>query len=199
MKRIVVIGATGTIGSAVTEALCKIHDVVAVGHSSGERRVHLADKASIEQLLAGIGSFDAVVSCAGIAPFGAAQDMSDDDYVLALSNKLMGQINLVRRGAPRIAKDGVFVLTSGRFAGEPQRGTAAISIANAGIDAFARAASLDLAPTRVCSVSPVFVKETMEKLGMDSGEGLSAADTAKAYLAAVEGEMTGVLDVRDWA
>ena len=34
---------------------------------------------------------------------------------------------------------------------------------------------------------------------MDSGEGLSAADTAKAYLAAVEGEMTGVLDVRDWA
>ena len=73
------------------------------------------------------------------------------------------------------------------------------AFANAGIEAFARAASLDLAPTRVCSVSPVFVKETMEKLGMDSGEGLSAADTAKAYLAAVEGEMTGVLDVRDWA
>ena len=196
--RIVLIGATGTIGSAVTEALSKLHDVVPVGHSSGELRVDLASKSSIEALFNAVGSFDAVVSCAGMAPFGAAQDLTDDDYVLGLSNKLMGQINLVRRGAHRISVPGVFVLTSGAFASEPQRGTAAISIANAGVDAFARAASLDLAPLRVCSVSPVFVKETAERLGMDASNALSAGDTAKAYLAAIEGEVTGVVDVRDY-
>lgn len=197
--RILLIGATGTIGSAVAEPLSKIHEILPVGHSSGERRVDLASKASIEALYAAAGPFDAVVSCAGSAPFGAAQDLTDDDYVHALSNKLMGQINLVRRGAGRIAPGGVFVLTSGRFGADPKPGTAAISIANAAVDAFARAASIDLAPTRVVSVSPVFVKETAERMGMDASNALSAANTAKAYLAALEGEMTGVLDVRDYA
>lgn len=196
--RIVLIGATGTIGSAVAEALSKAHEVVAVGHSRGEWRVDLAQKASIERLFDSLGEFDAVVSAAGLAPFGAAETLSDDDYVQALSHKLMGQINLVRRGARRLPDSGVFVLTSGAFATQPIPGTAAISIANAGIDAFARAASLDLAPIRVCSVSPVFVKETMVKLGRDSSSGMSAADTAKAYVAAVEGDMTGVLDVREY-
>ncbi|MEX0923917.1 MAG: short chain dehydrogenase [Rhodovibrionaceae bacterium] len=196
--RIILIGATGTIGSAVAQALSKIHEVVPVGHSTGELRVDLASKASIESLYKATGSFDAVVSCAGSAPFGAAQIMTDDDYVLALSNKLMGQVNLVRRGCTRITASGVFVLTSGAFATQSIQDTAAIAMANAGIEAFARAASLDLAPIRICSVSPVFVAETMEKLGMDSTTGISAADTAKAYLAAIEGEMTGVVDVRDY-
>jgi NAD(P)-dependent dehydrogenase (short-subunit alcohol dehydrogenase family) len=197
--RILLIGATGTIGGAVAEALSKLHEVVPVGHSKGDLRVDLASKSSIEALFNAAGPFDAVVSCAGIAPFGAAQELTDDDYVLGLSNKLMGQINLVRCGAHRISEGGVFVLTSGAFATQPIQGTAAISIANAGVDAFARAASLDLAPLRVCSVSPVFVKETAERLGVDATNAVSAADTSKAYLAALEGEMTGVLDVRDYA
>ena len=196
--RILLIGATGTIGSAVAEALGTRHEILPAGHSRGALRVDLASKASIEALYAAAGPVDAVVSCAGIAPFGAAQELSDDDYVLGLANKLMGQINLVRQGASHIPEGGVFVLTSGAFAKQPIQGSAAIAIANAGIDAFARAASLDLAPRRVCSVSPVFVKETMERLGMDSAAGVSARDTAKAYVAAVEGGMTGVLDVGNY-
>ena len=194
--RILLIGATGTIGSAVAEALGRLHEVLPAGHSHGALRVDLASKVSIEALYDTVGPIDAVVSAAGVAPFGAAQELSDDDYVLALGNKLMGQINLVRQGASRISAGGVFVLTSGAFATRPIQGSAAISVANAGIDAFARAASLDLAPIRVCSVSPVFVKETMEARGLDSTEGVSARDTAKAYVAAIEGRMTGVIDVR---
>jgi hypothetical protein len=40
----------------------------------------------------------------------------------------------------------------------------------------------------------------MEMMGMDSSDGMSAADTAKAYQAALEGSMTGeVIDVRNYA
>ncbi len=40
----------------------------------------------------------------------------------------------------------------------------------------------------------------MEMMGMDSSDGMSATDTAKAYQAALEGSMTGeVIDVRNYA
>jgi hypothetical protein len=51
---------------------------------------------------------------------------------------------------------------------------------------------------RINTVSPLFVKETMEIMGMDSSEGISAADTAKAYRYALESNDSGkALDVRD--
>jgi hypothetical protein len=51
---------------------------------------------------------------------------------------------------------------------------------------------------RINAISPIFVKESMEMMGMDSSDGMSAADTAKAYKFALEGAMTGqVIDVRD--
>jgi uncharacterized protein YbjT (DUF2867 family) len=48
--RIIVIGATGTIGKAVVEALAGKHEVVQVGHEGGEYQVDLAAKDSIERL-----------------------------------------------------------------------------------------------------------------------------------------------------
>lgn len=40
----------------------------------------------------------------------------------------------------------------------------------------------------------------MEMMGMDSTQGVSAADTAKAYLTAIEGSQNGnTLDIRDAA
>ena len=59
--RIIVIGSTGTIGQAVVHALSVKHDVVKVGHSSGDLRVDLSSTASIKKLYNDIGSVDAVV------------------------------------------------------------------------------------------------------------------------------------------
>ena len=46
-----------------------------------------------------IGNFDALVSAAGLAKFGALAELSDEDYSLGLDHKLMGQVNLVRMGS----------------------------------------------------------------------------------------------------
>jgi NAD(P)-dependent dehydrogenase (short-subunit alcohol dehydrogenase family) len=80
----------------------------------------------------------------------------------------------------------------------PMPGSVSISMINAGLEGFVRAAALEMPRNlRINAVSPPWVKETMVKFGMDPSPGLAAADVAKAYVAAVEGKQQGqILDPR---
>jgi NAD(P)-dependent dehydrogenase (short-subunit alcohol dehydrogenase family) len=192
--RIIVIGATGTIGSEVVTALAaRNHDVVSASrHGSAE--VDLQDKRSIEQLFATVGDADAVVSCAGDAAFKPLTDLTDADFELSLRSKLMGQVNLARIASTQLRAKGSVTLTSGILATQPMQGSAAVSLVNAALEGFVRAAGLE-APRgiRFNVVSPPWIKETMVKFGMDPTSGLSAADCAKAYVAVVEGSQQGAV------
>ena len=136
-----------------------------------------------------------------MADFAPLSELTDEQFNLGWNNKLMGQINLLRVGQSYINKGGVVLLTSGMLANDPIPGSASISAANGALNSFVKAASIELGDSlRINTVSPVFVKETLELMGMDSSNGMSAADTAKAYQAGVEGTMSGeVIDVRDYA
>lgn len=197
----IVIGGTGTIGSAVADALGTDHDVVRVGRSSGDHRADISSRPSLEELYREVGEFGAVVCAAGEASFGELGELDDGDFDLGLRSKLMGQINVVRAGLDRIADGGSFTLTSGILSREPVPGSAAISPVNAGVEAFARAAALELERgLRVNVVSPPWISETLEEMGRDPSDGIPAAEAARAYRASVEGEMNGrVLDARDVA
>ena len=89
---------------------------------------------------------------------------------------------------------GSITLTAGILARRPMVGSAAISLVNAGLEGFIRAAALE-APRgiRVNVVSPPWVKETLEKLGMDPSMGLPAAAVAKAYVESVTGSKSGAV------
>ncbi len=197
--RIILVGASGVIGSAVARLLEAEHEIVRVGRTKGELRVDMSDPASIEKLFRDAGSFDALISAAGPAKYGPMSELTDSDYLFTFANKLLGQINLVRRGLAHIADQGSFTLTSGMYSRFPGVGTTAIAAANAGVEAFVRAAGLEMVRgVRVNCVSPSYVKETMELRGLDSSTGIPAERTAKAYVAALQGGMNGqVLDVRD--
>ena len=199
--RVIVIGATGTIGSAVVAALSAQHDVVSVGHTSGAIRVDLASIESILQLFRTVEAFDALVCAAGRAAFGTLDELKDADFQLGLSNKLMGQVNLVRIGRQYVHDNGSFTLTSGVLSREPMKGSASISMVNAGLEGFARAAALELPRgMRINVVSPPWVTETLIARKMDPSIGLPAATVAQAYLASVEGTATGqTLDPRTLA
>jgi NAD(P)-dependent dehydrogenase (short-subunit alcohol dehydrogenase family) len=198
--KIVVIGATGTIGKEVVKALAHQHQIVRVGRHSGNFQVDIASKASIEQLFPKIGPFDAVICTAGEARAGRLAELTDEDFMLGLTSKLMGQVNVVRVGRQYINKDGSFTLTSGVLSQEPMPGTAAISLVNAAVEAFARTAALDLdRGLRINAVSPVWATETLQALGMDAAPKMPAAQFVPAYRESVEGHRTGeVLDVRDF-
>ena len=74
------------------------------------------------------------------------------------------------------------------------------SMINAGLEGFVRAAALEMTRgIRINVVSPIWVRETMERMGMDSSGGMPAKRTALAYRESVESGRTGeVLDVRDF-
>jgi NAD(P)-dependent dehydrogenase (short-subunit alcohol dehydrogenase family) len=196
--RVIVVGGTGTIGSAVVAALSARHEVVAVGRTRGAVQVDLASPDSIRAMFQAVGRFDAVISAAGQAKFGSLDDLTDADYLFSFSNKLMGQVNLVRIGRQFIADGGSFTLTSGVLSQEPMKGSASISMVNAGLEGFVRAAALELPRgIRVNVVSPPWVTETLVARKMDPSHGMPAASVTLAYLASVEGTMTGqTLDPR---
>lgn len=86
--RIIVVGGTGTIGRAVADALTERHEVVRVGHDSGEHQVDLGDRDSIRSFFGAVGGFDALVSAAGQAGFAPLEDLADEQIDLSLHNKL---------------------------------------------------------------------------------------------------------------
>ena len=113
----------------------------------------------------------------------------------------MGQVNLVRVGREYINSNGSFTLTSGVLSQSPVPGSSAVSMVNAGIEGFVRAAALEMhRGIRVNAVSPIWVKETLEAMGMDSSDGMPARLVAMAYKESVEGQRNGeILNVRNFA
>jgi NAD(P)-dependent dehydrogenase (short-subunit alcohol dehydrogenase family) len=196
--KVLVIGATGTIGHAVADTLAHTHEVVRIGHSSGDVRISLESTDSMEQAFVALKPFDAVVCAAGVAVFKPFARLGDADYELSFRNKLMGQVNLVRMGMRHINDRGSFTLTGGVLATEGAPGGAAIGMVNAGLEGFARNASLDLPRgIRLNIVSPPWVSETLEEMGQDPSAGVPAIVVARAYVEAVEGSHNGqVLDPR---
>jgi NAD(P)-dependent dehydrogenase (short-subunit alcohol dehydrogenase family) len=190
--RILVIGATGTIGRAVVAALSADNEIVPVSRKSTAITVDLAEPASIREMYRSAGKLDAVVCAAGQAKFAPLFQLTDADFKFCLDNKLMGQVNLVRLGFDHVADRGSFTLTTGILARTPMPGSAAISLVNAGVEGFIRAAALE-APRgiRVNAVSPPWVSETLEALKMDPTQGLPAAVVARSYVRSVTGSATG--------
>ena len=73
-------------------------------------------------------------------------------------------------------------------------GSVAISLVNAALEGFARAAALE-APRgiRVNVVSPPWVTDTLRALGRDPSGGLAPEAVARAYVDAVEGRANGAV------
>jgi len=190
--KILVIGATGTIGAAVTQALETRHEVLGASHTRSALTLDLADPESIRRLYAKVGRVDAVVSAAGQAVFRPLLALSDADFAVGLTNKLMGQVDLVRFGVEMLADGGSFTLTTGILSRQPMPGGAAISMVNAGLEGFVRGSALELPRgLRINAVAPGWVRETLVAMKMDPSPGVPAAQVAQSYLRAVEGSMTG--------
>ena len=189
--RILVVGATGTIGRAIVALLQADHEIVPVSHRRTAVTVDIADPASIEAMYRAVGTVDAVLCAAGQVKFGPLTQLTDADLQLSLSSKLMGQVNLVRRGLDHVHDNGSFTLTSGVL---PMHSSAAIGLVNGGIEGFARAAARE-APRgiRVNVVSPPWVAETLQALGMDPAQGLPAATIAGLYAQSIVGNQNGAV------
>lgn len=192
--RILLVGASGAIGQAVARELGERHEIVGAGRQSGELRLDVTDSASIRAALKQAAPFDALVATVGKVKFAPLGDMSEAEYAIGLRDKLMGQVNLVLLGQELVADGGSFTLTSGVLSHDPIRMGSSASMVNGAIDAFVRAAAIELPRgLRINAVSPGVLVESLPAYGpfFRGHEAVPAARVALAYAKSVEGARTG--------
>jgi nucleoside-diphosphate-sugar epimerase len=142
--KILLIGAGGTIGSAVDKELSQRHEIVRIGRKSGDFQVDISDSASIRKLFEQTGKFDALICAAGNVTFAPLADMTERSSPSACKDKLMGQVNLLLIGR-EYANDGAsFTFTSGVLSHDPIRTGASAALVNGALDSFVRAAAIEL-------------------------------------------------------
>ncbi|MDR5783824.1 short chain dehydrogenase [Caballeronia sp. LZ065] len=194
MMKIAVIGATGTVGQAVSTELKSRHEVIEIGATRGAHRVDLLDLNSIKRLFESIGRVDAIVAAAGHVHFGELVKMTPEQFRLGLDDKLMGQVNLVLTARDHLNDGGSFTLTSGIVGAEPILQGASAAAVNGAIEGFVRGAAIELPRgLRINAVSPTMLEEARESFGpyFRGFEAASGARVALAYSRSVEGAETG--------
>jgi NAD(P)-dependent dehydrogenase (short-subunit alcohol dehydrogenase family) len=192
--KVILVGATGTIGQAICTELSKRHEVVKVGNSSGDAQVDITSVDSIKAMYESVGAFDTLVCTAGNAHFGPFEKLTEEECYVGIKSKLMGQVNLTLIGKDFISEKGSFTLTSGILSHDPIPFGAAASLANGAIDSFVVAAAIEMTGgIRINAVSPSVVEESLGKIG-DFFRGhvpVPASKVALAYSKSVEGKLTG--------
>ena len=191
--KIVIVGATGTIGKHVTAALQKDHEVIKAGSKNGDIRVDISSTESIENFYKQVGKFDALICAAGDAQFGPLASMKDADFRIGVNSKLMGQVNLVLIGQHYINQKGSFTLTSGALAEDPIVMGANASTMNGAINGFVKGAAIELENgVRINAVGPDIVEESTAYFSYFPGHiPVTMSRVTQAYIKSVLGGQTG--------
>ncbi|UZR98089.1 short chain dehydrogenase [Chondrinema litorale] len=191
--KIIIIGATGTIGKHVVKALEKDNEIVKVGSKSGDIQIDMTDPDSIKNMFEKVGAFDALVCAAGDGHFGPFKEMTDTEFRVTVNSKLMGQVNLVLIGQHYINPKGSFTLTSGSVGEDPIKLASSLSAVNGAIDGFIRGAAIELEDgIRINAIGPDVVEESPNYFPFFPGHIPVTMDrVAQAYVKSVLGFQTG--------
>lgn len=194
MSKILLIGASGTIGQAVLANLGARHDVITVGRNSGTHRADFSQPGSVVKLFEAVGKVDAIVSTAGNLHFGPLAEMTAEQFNLGLQDKLLGQVQLALVGQKYLNDGGSITLTAGILSIEPIRNGANATAVNAAIEGFVAAAAIELPRgLRINAVSPTILTESVGVYGpfFPGFDTVPAERAARGYQRSVEGAQTG--------
>lgn len=202
MKKILVIGATGTIGEAICHELSRDCHIIKVGNTSGDYTVDIASTDSIIALYKKFNDVDAII-CAAARDviFSPLIEMTKEKYVTSMQSKQLGQIDLVLQGLKILPDHVSFTLTTGLLNWDPIVTGTAAAMVNGAVEGFTRAAAIDMpAKQRINVVSPGLLLESVEKY-RDFFPGfppVPAATVALAYRKSVMGNQTGQVIKVGW-
>lgn len=223
--RVVVIGGSSGIGLGVAESVLqsgaelvivgrspeKLHAAVQVLSSVGGsvRRIaaDMTQETDVARVFDEIGAFDHLASTAGPPPPGDPIERTDLQAARRfVDDKLFGAILVAKHAVRTLKRGGSMTFTSGINKDRPPvPGGSVVSAIAGSFSYFARALSLELAPTRVNIVSPGWVDTPMfdelagaAKLGLfadmagrlPAGRIATPADIAPAYIYAMQSEFT---------
>ncbi len=191
--KVMVIGASGTIGRGVVENLQRDHQVIRVGKTQGDFQVDLTDESSVKALFANTGKVDGIIATTGGVHFGPLSEMSSEQFISGLQDKLMGQVRLVLIGKDYLNPGGSFTLTTGILTQHPIRTGVNATTVNAAVEGFVMSAANELQGQRINAVSPTVLTEALDKYGpfFPGFESAPASRVALAYRRSLEGIETG--------
>ncbi len=192
--KIILLGASGIIGSEIDKALSPNHEMVRAGRN-GDVKVDYTDTQSVKAMFKQVKKFDALIVTVGRdSAFKPYEDLTDEDFDYGFQRKFMAQINLVRIGTPYANDSASFTLSSGYLSDYPNPASAATGPFNAAVDSFARTVGPMLPRgIRLNVVSPAPVVSPDE-----AGRGVvTAAQAAAGYIQSIEGTMNGEV-LRMW-
>ena len=159
--KIIIVGASGTMGKHLTSAFETEHEVIKAASEGGDFEVDITSTESIENFFKQVGSFDALISTAGPTYVGPWKKMTDKEFRKGVEGKMMGQINLVLIGQHYINPKGSFTLITGALSHDPQKNFANASAANCAVEGFVRAAAIELENgIRINAVSPTVIENS---------------------------------------
>ncbi len=193
--KIIIVGASGRIGKEVDKALSDRHEIIRVGAHSGDVQSDYTDIESVSNMFEKIGAFDSLISVAGgDSAFKGFEELDDADYEYGFDRKFLGQVRLLKYGSDFVRNNGSFIFTSGFLSHYPNPASIATGPLHAAVDTFViNTAPLLPRGIRLNVVSPAPVVEPGQR-----GRGrVTAAETAKYYVDAVEGNMSGEV-LRAW-
>jgi len=159
--KIIIVGATGTMGKHLTNAFEKEHEIIRVASKGGDIEADITSTESIENMFKQVGAFDALISTAGPTYVGTWKNLTDKEFRKGVEGKMMGQINLVLIGQHYINPKGSFTLITGALTHDPQKNFANASAANGAVEGFVRAAAIELENgIRINAVSPTVIENS---------------------------------------
>lgn len=192
--KILLVGASGTIGSAVRKALEERHEIISAGRNGADIFVDISDPESIKKMYSEAGRVDAVISATGKTFFGPLHELTPENNEISILNKLKGQINLVLLGIDHVNDRGSFTLTTGIVMDDPLIGFTSAAMANGAIKGFVTSAAIEMPRgIRINNVSPNVLVESIEKYGpyFPGNVPVPANIMAQAFRKSVEGAQTG--------
>jgi len=190
--KILIVGASGLLGSGAVSALSGENEIIPASRS-GKVSVDLTDPNSIAAMYEQVGKVDAVIAATGKVPFKSITALTLEDYRSGIADKVLGQIELVRRGIEFVNDGGSFTLTTGILARAAIPTGTVASVANGALESFVKAAAIEMPRgIRINVVSPsVLVEATGYHSYFPGFEQVTLKAVGKAYAKSINGKKTG--------
>lgn len=198
-EKIILVGASGLIGSAIDQLLSPDYEIIRAGFSDADLIMDLSDPQSILAGLKKVGTVDHIISAAGRANFVPLHKvqpatLEESPYGLGILDKLMGQVNLALAARDYLNEKGSVTLTSGVVSNYPIIGGSSLSMVNGALEKWAKAAATEMPNgIRINVVSPSVAAECGPKeLGAFPGfKPVPVMEMALAYKRCVASYING--------